>query len=90
MAFDPAEYQRIVDRKRRERMDKIDAMPEDIRELVHEYGSTVVNAFMQNGVTKANRIRHLVETVLDEFSPTRGSFATQGIRNPQINRPKQK
>lgn len=33
------------------------------------------------GVT-ARHIRHLVETVLDEFSPTRGSSSSQGLRPP--------
>ncbi len=63
-------------------MEKIDALPADVRNLVNEYGFHVVNTLMQHGVTKARSMRHIVETVLDEFSPTRGSFSKQGIRTP--------
>ena len=35
---------------------------------------------MDVGVEKPKHIRHVVETVLNEFSPTRGSFSAQGIR----------
>lgn len=61
------------------RMDIVDSMSPELRELIHEYGLTVVTAFLQCGVTKPKRIRHLVETVLNEFSPTRGSSSLQGI-----------
>lgn len=72
--------QAFVDRKRSQRMERIDALPADIRALVNEYGFHVVNTLMNSGVTKASGIRHVVETILDEFSPTRGSFSQQGIR----------
>jgi len=68
----------IVDRHRRARMEHIDRLPPDIRNLVNEYGYTVVSAFLDIGVLRAKRIRHLVETVLNEFSPTRGSYSRQG------------
>ncbi len=45
------------------RMAKIDAMPKDIRELVHEHGLTMVQAFMDCGVTKHKHIKHLITTV---------------------------
>jgi hypothetical protein len=61
-------------------MEKVDNLPRVLRELVHDYGLNVVKAFMDCGVGKAERIRHLVETVLDEFSPTRGSYSRQGKR----------
>jgi hypothetical protein len=61
-------------------MAQIDRMSPELRELVHEYGYTVVRAFLDCGVEKPKQIRHLVENVLNEFSPTRGSFAAQGIR----------
>mgnify|MGYP007100071970 CR=1 FL=1 len=67
-----------VQNKRIARMSKIDELPQGVRALVHEYGYNVVNAFLNIGVTKPNHIKHLVETVLDEFSPTRGSFSNQG------------
>jgi len=56
-------------------------MPKELRELVHEYGLTVVLACLDLKVEKPNHIRHLVETVLDEFSPTRGSHSQQGRRS---------
>lgn len=76
----PEKFQEIVDRKRSARMREIDALPPELRACVHDYGWTVVFAFMQGGVQKPKRIRHLVETVLNEFSPTRGSFSAQGVR----------
>jgi urocanate hydratase len=74
----PEAFQAIVDRRRRERMDKIDSFPRDIRECVHDYGNNVVTACMELGIRKAKHIRHLVETVLNEFSPTRGATSNQG------------
>lgn len=79
------EHQRFVNVKRAARMEKIDHLPAPIRELIHAYGYNVVKAFMDCGVGKANHIRHLVETVLDEFSPTRGTFSNQGVRAPLID-----
>lgn len=70
----------LIDIRRAERMDKIDRMPPELRALVHEYGLTVVNTLLQCGVTNPRRIKHIVETVLDEFSPTRGTRSIQGIR----------
>lgn len=74
-----------VDGKRQARMARIDGLTPELRALVHEYGFNVVQQFMQSGVTSARAIRHLVESVLDEFSPTRGTFSSQGIRNPLLN-----
>jgi hypothetical protein len=69
-----------IDQKRRARMETVDGMSPELRALVHDYGLNVVKSFLDCGVTKASRIRHLVETVLNDFSPTRGSPSTQGIR----------
>lgn len=80
-ARDPREHQAYVDNARRKRMRAIDGLPADIRQCVHEYGYTVVRALLDCGVKKARHMRHVVETVLDEFSPTRGSRAAQGPRN---------
>lgn len=77
----PEQFGRVVQHRRVERMAKIDSQPPDIRQLVHEYGWHVVNSFQKHGVTKPRIIRHLVETVLDEFSPTRGSSSAQGARS---------
>lgn len=49
--------------KRIKRMNRIDAMPADVRGVVHDYGLTVVDAFIQCGVTKAKHMRHLINTV---------------------------
>ena len=72
------EFQARVDKRRRNRMEAIDALPADVRDLVHEYGYNIIVACQNAGVKKAKHIRHLVETVLDEFSPTRGSSSSQG------------
>ncbi len=84
MKYSDQEHQQFVQQKRSKRMRQVDQLPKDVRELVHDYGLNVVNAFLDCGVTKPNRIKHLVETVLDEFSPTRGSFSSQGTRNELI------
>jgi hypothetical protein len=47
----------------RRRMERVDAMSPELRACVHEYGLTIVDAFVDIGVTKARHIRHLVETV---------------------------
>lgn len=78
-------FQDMVNRKRLARMSKVDQMPPEIKELVHMYGLTVVNTFIDCGVNKPKHIRHLVETVLDEFSPTRGTFSSQGKRTELIH-----
>lgn len=79
--YSPEEHQEFVDGKRRRRMESIDRLPPQTRELVHDLGFYIVDQFLQNGVTKPKAIRHLVNVVLDEFSPTRGSFSQQGVRN---------
>lgn len=84
---DPVEHQEFVDGKRRKRMDEIDRQPPAIRACVHEYGWSVVRACLDLGIREPRHIRHLVETVLNEFSPTRGSFASQGIRTQLLAPP---
>lgn len=61
-------------------MAEIDEFDPAIRSLIHEYGYPVVKAIYDLGVTKPKHIRHIVETVLNEFSPTRGSYSIQGRR----------
>jgi hypothetical protein len=60
-------------------MDRIDSLPKEIRELIHEYGYTVVDAFLNQKVTKASAIRHLIQAVM------RGSLDASygGARNGQ-------
>jgi hypothetical protein len=64
--------------RRKRRMAAIDDLPQEVRSLVHEYGLNVVHSFICCGVEKPRHIKHLVETVLDELSPTRGSSSFQG------------
>lgn len=73
-------FQNMVDTRRVKRMNAIDRMPKELRELVHEYGLSIVKTFMDLGVTKPKQIKHAVETVLDEFSPSRGTYSKQGKR----------
>lgn len=77
----PAEFQAIIDVRRQARMARIDAMPSDVRECVHLYGLCVVDTLRDMGITKARHIKHIVETILNEFSPTRGSGSAQGTRS---------
>lgn len=83
--WSPEEHQAFVDRKRIARMSEVDRMPSDLRALVNEYGLPVIKSCLDLGVKKPRHIKHLVETILDEFSPTRGSYSQQGIR-VQIDR----
>ncbi len=74
------EHQEFVGQKRAKRMARVDAFDPPIRQLIHEYGLPVVQTLHDVGVTKPKHIRHVVETILNEFSPTRGSYSKQGIR----------
>lgn len=87
MKHEGASEQAWIDAKRAARMQRIDEMPQQLREMVHQYGLNVVTAFLQSGVSSPKAMRHCVETVLDEFSPTRGSFSSQGKRVSLINPP---
>ena len=70
--------------KRITRMRLLDAQPAPIRQCVHDYGYHIVSTFMEYGIKDASAIRKIVETVLDEFSPTRGSYSKQGIRTEVV------
>ena len=70
--------QRSVDERRQRRMEMVDAYPAAVRELVHHYGLPIVKSLWDLGIRNPRNIRHVVETVLDEFSPTRGSRSFQG------------
>jgi hypothetical protein len=50
--------------------DLVDRLPKDLRELVHEYGLSIVVTFYNNGIRNPATIRHLVRT------------ARQGAREP--------
>jgi hypothetical protein len=79
--LDAPDFQARVQDRRAKRMERFDAMPRELRDLVNAYGFAIVDACLTLGVTKPNQIKHLVETVLDNFSPTRGSFSAQGKRS---------
>lgn len=70
----------MADLKRRNRMAAFDAYDPAIRALIHEYGMNVVKAIYDLGIRKPNHIKHIVETVLNEFSPTRGTYSSQGVK----------
>lgn len=80
----PEQFQQRVYDKRVARMNRIDSLPKELRDLVNEYGFTIVDMLYGLGVTKPNQIRHVVETTLDEFSPTRGSHSKQGVRTEVV------
>lgn len=72
--MDALSRQRVINR-----MDRIDAMEPDLRALVHEHGLTMVQAFLDVGVKKANQIAHLIMVV------TRGSTEVGDRReNPRL------
>ncbi|PCI04625.1 MAG: hypothetical protein COB78_10050 [Hyphomicrobiales bacterium] len=77
-------FAEMVTIKRKKRMEKVDQFDPKTRALIHEYGLSVVQSFVDVGIKNPKHIKHLVETVLNEFSPTRGSFSIQGIRNENI------
>jgi hypothetical protein len=51
-----------MDRVKR-RMATIDAMPKELRALVHEHGLTVIQAFVDGGLTKPKSINHIIDTI---------------------------
>lgn len=51
--------------RRRKRMERVDAMPPDIRACVHQYGLSIVDAFLDAGVKKARHIHHIVGRIRD-------------------------
>lgn len=81
------EFQQEVQARRCRRMSIVDRMSPEMRALVHEYGLHIVWNFIQVGVTKPKHIRHLVECVLDEFSPTRGATSNQGTKRAEGLKP---
>lgn len=78
------QFQQRVQDKRVARMNRVDSWPKELRDLVNEYGFTIVDMLYRLGVTKPNQIRHVVEAILDEFSPTRGSYSRQGVRTEVV------
>lgn len=52
-----------ADQRRKKRMAFVDAMDPAVRACVHEYGLTIVQAFLDLGVRNPKHIRHLVDTV---------------------------
>lgn len=80
MPKDSLPFLAAVENRRAKRMDEIDKMAPELRKCVHDYGLAIVDALLKLGVKKPNQIRHVVETILDEFSPTRGTYSSQGQR----------
>lgn len=60
----------------RRRMERIDGLSPELRDLVNELGWTIVNNFLIHGVHEPRLIRHLVETVLENgYGNGTGSLA---------------
>jgi hypothetical protein len=53
-------------------MDRIDSLPKDVREVIHDHGLTVVDALLTAGITKGNVMRHLI-TVIKQGSSAWGN-----------------
>jgi len=45
------------------RMKAIDRLSPELRAMVHEHGWTIINGFLEVGVTKPKHIRHLISIV---------------------------
>lgn len=54
---------RAAAERRRARMAYVDALPTEVRHLVHEHGLEIIKAFLDCGVRKPNQINHLIATV---------------------------
>ncbi|KQP53050.1 hypothetical protein [Methylobacterium sp. Leaf106] len=74
------EFSALIDARRQRRMGSIDDLSPAMRKLVNEYGFYVVRTLLDLGIKEPRHVSHIVETILDEFSPTRGSKSTQGVR----------
>lgn len=59
------EFNAAVVRRAKKRMDRADALPTDIRRVVHEYGLEVVQEFLNHGVRRPESIAHLIDTARD-------------------------
>lgn len=66
------EYTNNFHNRRVARMDEIDKLPPLIKELVHEWGWTIVKSFLDCGVKKPKQINHLINTVINETRAPRG------------------
>lgn len=52
-----------ADLRRKKRMARVDAMSPELRACVHEYGLTIVMAFLDHHISDHRTIHHLVRTV---------------------------
>ncbi len=63
----PVAHPGVHDTDQRERaavrMARVDAMPQPLRSLVREHGLTVIDAFLQVGVSNTRHIRHILAAV---------------------------
>lgn len=67
--------------KRVNRMNEIDNLPADIRELVHDFNWTMIKAFLDCGVRDARKIRHLIARVIEGAASYDGGNANPlGLR----------
>lgn len=54
--------------RRARKMNRIDALPAELKAVVHDFGWLTVKEFTECGVTSAKKIRHLIHIVLFEHS----------------------
>lgn len=62
-SMEAPDYNGALVRRAQKRMARVDAMPPDLRAVVHEYNLEVVWEFLQHGVKKPSSIKHLIDTV---------------------------
>src|SRR5262245_36691801 len=62
-------YNAALVRRAVKRMMRVDDMPRDLREVVHEYGLELVHIFLEHGVRRPASIRYLIDSVRGEAFP---------------------
>lgn len=55
-----AEHNLEIKRRAEKRFERIDALPADVRAVIHEYGWAPVQELMALGVTKAAKLERLI------------------------------
>lgn len=57
---------RDLQQRAEKRMARIDTLPADIRELIHEYGWDGVKELLDLGVKRASHMRHIIKAIRGE------------------------
>lgn len=83
--YEAAEFMRTRKMAADRSMAYWDKQPRQIRDLVHEFGTGVVTAFLNNGVTEPRRIRAITCAILG-IQPETGGVGNRGNRGKSNRR----